>query len=176
MWAFVLAELIYGICPIYPPIRLLSMPLATALYTFGSIMLVVDAMRYLRIAIPFPLSSQPRGSISRPAIYPYIEDIVGVDGGGGSTYRRQLSARYEASPIFREMLSKLSLFWWIGAELAAVLTTALVFTLPREPAYVFGWSLPFVWAGIWNVATVWYVKKDLRREAKEWGKEVHIGR
>jgi hypothetical protein len=26
------------------------------------------------------------------------------------------------------------------------------------------------------VATVWYVKKDLRREAKEWGKEVYIGR
>ncbi|GFZ49882.1 hypothetical protein JCM24511_07285 [Saitozyma sp. JCM 24511] len=176
MWVFVLAELIYGTTPTLPPMRLLSMPLATVLYTFGTIMLVVDAMRYLRITIPFPLSSQPRGSVPRPAIYPYIEDIVAVDGGGGATYRKQLSDRYEASPIFRAMLSKLSLFWWIGAELVATLTTALVFTLPKEPAYVVGWSLPFLWAGIWTAATIWYAKRELRREAKQWSEEVDLGR
>jgi hypothetical protein len=176
MWVFVLAELIYGTTPTVPPMRLLSMPLATVLYTFGTIMLVVDAMRYLRITIPFPLSSQPRGSVPRPAIYPYIEDIVAVDGGGGATYRKQLSDRYEASPIFRAMLSKLSLFWWIGAESLAALTTVLVFTIPKEPAYVVGWSLPFLWAGIWTASTFWYVKKELGCEAKQWLEEVDLGR
>ncbi len=52
----------------------------------------------------------------------------------------------------------------------AVLTTILVFTLPKDAAFVVGWSVPFVWAGIWALGTTLYVRKELRREAKTWSK------
>ena len=70
------------------------------------------------------------------------------------------------------MLRRLGEFWAFGAESAAVLTTILVFTLGKDAAYVIGWSLPFVWAGIWIAGTIWYVKKKLRDEKKAWAEEV----
>lgn len=174
MWIVIMIELIVGSIPENPPIRLLSMPLATALYAFGSFMLIVDIMRQFRIPSPVRMSSQPKGSVLRPAIYTFIEDVVAVDGSGGTAYRERLNARFEASHIFRQMLHRLTLFWGVGAEVMAVVTTILVFTLDKDPAYVVGWTAPFVWAGVWTLGTVWYVKKDLKLEAERWGQDPKV--
>lgn len=161
-----------GTIPDHPPIRLLSMPLASLLYAFGSELLIVDIMRYFEIPAPVRISSIPKGAQLRPCIYSIIEDVVAVDGSGGTAYREALNKRYEASHIFRAMLRRLGVFWAIGAEATAVLTTILVFTLSEDVAYVIGWTVPFVWAGFWTWGTIWYVQRCLREEQRAWAEEV----
>lgn len=172
MWVVVMVELIVGTCFENPPIRLLSMPLATVLFTFGTELLIIDAMRLLGVPNLFRISSLPQGAQQRPGIYNIIEDVVAVDGGGGTDYRRRFSARYEASHIFRRMLHRLTIFWAIGAEAAAVLCTVLIFTLTSgDAAYVIGWTVPFIFAGIWALVTWWYVKRNLLYERTHWNRD-----
>lgn len=168
-----MVELIIGTIPKNPPIRLLAMPLATLLLTFGTELLIIDIARIMKIRSPLRISSMPKGTELRPGIYNIIEDIVAVDGSGGTAFRERLNARYEASHIFRQMLHRLTLFWAIGAEAMAVLTTILVFTLSDDAAYTVGWSAPFVWAGIWTLGTIWYVKKDLKLEQERWTQDLN---
>ncbi|KAL7424412.1 hypothetical protein Q5752_000094 [Cryptotrichosporon argae] len=168
MWVVIIAELVIGTCFTNPPIRLLSMPLASALFVFGTLLLVIDGLRLTRTPTPFPLSTQRAHGVPRPALYPFIEDVIAVDGGGHTEYRRRLDSRYAASPVFRRMLARLSLFWGFGAMAAATLTTVLVFVLERDVSYVIGWTLPWVWTGIWLLLTWAYVKRELRRERETW--------
>ena len=168
MWMVLMIELIVGTVPENPPIRLLSMPLASCLYVFGVILLTIDVTRLLGLPAPLKISSQTPGTTPFPAIYFIIEDVVAVDGYGGTEFRSRLMKRYEASEIFRAMLRVMSVFWWMGALSAAVLTTVLVFTLPKDAAFVVGWTVPFVWAGIWACATLVYVRRMLRVELSVW--------
>jgi len=141
------------------------------LYAFGTELLVVDILRYFQVPAPVRLSSVPKGAQLRPGIYSLIEDVCAVDGSGGTAFREALDRRYEASHIFRAMLRRLGIFWAIGAEGMAVVCTILIFTISPDAAYAVGWSAPFVWAGVWTVFTFWYVKKELKREDKEWTEE-----
>ncbi|ORY30780.1 hypothetical protein BCR39DRAFT_528281 [Naematelia encephala] len=168
MWILIIIELVVGSIPTLPPIRVLALPGPTALFVWGTLILLMEVLRLANVRAPIRISSQPRGSIILPAIYPIIEDIVAVDGGGGTAYRDRLGKRYEASSVFRQMLGRLSLAWGIGAELAGAVTIALVFTIEKDAAYVVGWALPVIWAGVWAVLTIWYVKKELKRELNQW--------
>ncbi|KAF5528534.1 hypothetical protein CGCA056_v000084 [Colletotrichum aenigma] len=152
-WIIIMIELIVGTVPEHPPIRLLSMPVTTMLFVFGTELLLVDTMRYFHVPAPCRISSIPKGAQLRPGIYSLIEDICAVDGSGGTEFRVALDRRYEASHVFRAMLRRLGVFWAVGAEACAVLCTVLIFTLDGDVAYTIGWSLPFVWAGIWTGAT-----------------------
>lgn len=148
------------------------MPVTTMLFAFGTELLVVDCLRIFRIPAPIRMSSIPKGAQLRPCIYTIIEDVVAVDGGGGTAYREALNRRYEASHVFRTMLRRLGVFWALGAEITAVVCTILIFTLHDDTSYVIGWSVPFVWAGVWAMATIWYVKKELKREKVAWAEEM----
>ncbi|KAF6832336.1 hypothetical protein CMUS01_06950 [Colletotrichum musicola] len=170
-WIIIMIELIVGTVPEHPPIRLLSMPVTTMLYVFGTELLLVDALRFFRVPAPVRISSVPKGAQLRPGIYSLIEDICAVDGSGGTEFRATLDRRYEASHVFRAMLRRLGVFWAVGAEACAVLCTVLIFTLAGDVAYTLGWSLPFVWAGIWTLATFGYVGRELKREARAWADE-----
>ncbi|WYZ42372.1 hypothetical protein EsH8_VI_000071 [Colletotrichum jinshuiense] len=170
-WIIIMIELIVGTVPEHPPIRLLSMPVTTMLFVFGTELLVVDICRAFRVPAPCRISSIPKGAQLRPGIYSLIEDICAVDGSGGTEFRAALDRRYEASHVFRAMLRRLGVFWAVGAEACAVLCTALVFTMTGDVAYTIGWSLPFVWAGVWTLATFWYVGYELKREARGWAEE-----
>ncbi|KAK5160298.1 hypothetical protein LTR16_012345, partial [Cryomyces antarcticus] len=59
------------------------------------------------------------------------------------------------------MLHRLTLFWAIAALVVAAATTAIVFTVQKDVAYVLGWVIPFAWAGVWATITVKWVQKDL---------------
>ena len=154
--------------------RLLSMPLTSMLYVFGTELLLVDTLRYFQVPAPVRLSSVPRGAQLRPGIYSVIEDICAVDGSGGTAFREALHQRYEASHIFRAMLRRLGIFWAVGAEGMAVVCTVLIFTIGTNAAYALGWSAPFAWAAVWAVFTTWYVKRELEREKTEWCEEVEL--
>lgn len=144
------------------------MPVTSLLFVFGTEVLIQDAMRLLGIPAPFRISSMPAKSQLRPGIYWVIEDVVAVDGSGGVEFRERLNARYEASHDFRQMLHRLTLFWGIGAETAAVVVTILVFTLQRDAAYCVGWAVPFIWAGVWTLITFRWVKRSMKLEETRW--------
>lgn len=170
MWMILMIELIVGTVPVNPPIRLLSMPLASALFTFSVILMLIDLLRFFGIASPVRISSQPKGMIPKPAIYFILEDVVAVDGCGTVAFRDALSVRYDSSHVFREMIRRLSVFWWVSGLAMAVVTTILIFTLPKEAAFVVGWSVPIVWAAVWALVTTMYVRRELKREETTWSK------
>ncbi|KAI9663495.1 MAG: hypothetical protein M1831_002504 [Alyxoria varia] len=167
-WIFIMFELIIGTAFETPPIRVLAMPVASLLWWFAFELLVADAMRYLGFPAPCRMSSVPKGHPLRPAISYIIEDVVAVDGSGGTQFRIEFNERYEASHYFRQMLHRLTIFWATGCLGCALLTTILIFTLDREVAYIVGWVLPFIWAGIWVLLTFPYVQRCLRREKVKW--------
>lgn len=168
MWIVVMVELIVGTIPDNPPIRLLAMPPTSLLYVFGVQMVFFEMMRLLRLPSPVRVSSQPRGSTLRPGVYSLIEDIVAVDGSGGTAFRERLDKRYRSSHIFRSMLERLTIFWAFGAVVVAVVMTSVIFTIDHEVAYTLGWSVPFVWAGLWAAITWLYVRRMLRIEIETW--------
>jgi hypothetical protein len=135
-WFFIMIELIAGTCPHDPPIRVLAMPAATMLFAIGFQLLALDILRIRGVPAPCRISSLPKGAPLRPGIYAYIEDICAVDGSGGTEFRQRLNLRYQASKAFREMLHRLTLFWAIGAIVCAAVTTAIIFTIQRDAAYV----------------------------------------
>lgn len=167
-WIFIMVELIVGTIPRFPPIRLLAMPVSSLCFWFAFELLVIDTYRYFHIPAPIRISSVPKGGLMRPAIYSIIEDVCAVDGSGGTEFRMRLNARYLASHYFRQMLHRLTIFWAFGTLLSAIVTTTLVFTLQKEVAYVIGWALPFVWAGVMIPPTFWYVFRCLKREYAKW--------
>lgn len=112
------------------------MPPASMLFAVGVQMLFIDVLRYMKVPAPFRISSLPRGTPLRPGIYSIIEDVIAVDGSGGTEFRQRLNLRYLASHVFRQMLHRLTLFWAVGALAAASATTAIIFTTHRNVAYV----------------------------------------
>ena len=132
----IMIELIVGTIPTEPPIRLLSMPVPTLTFAFGVELLIVDVARLFGLRAPFRISSLPKGAPLRPGIYSIIEDVVAVDGSGGTEFRERLNARYNASHYFRQMLHRITLFWALPACLVAAATTAIIFTVSKDVAYV----------------------------------------
>ncbi|KAI1848801.1 hypothetical protein JX265_001131 [Neoarthrinium moseri] len=172
-WIAIAVELAVASSPERPLRRLLAMPLATVLYIFGTVLLTIDALHYFAIPAPVRISSIPKGSQLRPGIYPLIEDVCAVNGGGKTEFRVALDRRYAASHIFRAMLRRLGFFWAVGAEACAGVTTALVYGLDDpDVAYTIGWCLPFVWAGFWAWATIVYVQRQLKKERSHWIREL----
>ncbi|KAF3765661.1 hypothetical protein M406DRAFT_231875, partial [Cryphonectria parasitica EP155] len=171
-WIIIMLELIIGTCQYWPPIRLLSVPLTTMLFTFGTELLLVDTLRLFRVPAPIRMSSIPKGAQLRPCIYTIIEDVVAVDGSGGTAFREALNRRYEASHVFRSMLRQLGIFWAVGAEAMAVVCMILIFTVSDDAAFTIGWSVPFGWAGVWSLCTIWYVKRELKKEKVAWAEQV----
>lgn len=125
-----------GTCPHDPPIRVLAMPASTMLFVIGCQLLLMDVLRIMKVPAPCRISSLPVGAPLRPGIYAYIEDICAVDGSGGTQFRQRLNLRYQASKHFREMLHRLTLFWAVGSIVCSAATTAIVFTIDRDIAYV----------------------------------------
>lgn len=163
------AVLIGGSIP-HPPLqRMLATPLALAFIMFGIKFIVngVAVQRKWRLKY-FRMSSFVKGAITPPITYTIIEDIVAVDGGGGERYRRAFMTRYYASPKFRALLRQMTWFWGVASLVIGVVLMILIFTVSKPVAYGLGWSVPSIWAGIWVLITIYWVKRALREEKTEW--------
>lgn len=160
-----------------PNRQLLALPLSSVQAIFGLVLLTVDILHLTSTRCPLRISSTARGSaIVPPGIYPLIEDICAVSGGGGTAFRMALARRYAASPVFRRMLSQLGCFWTIGTLGCASGTAYLVLTLEDiDLAYALGWTLPFAWGMLWSVITITYVRGMLAKEQQVWAQQVLIG-
>lgn len=175
VWLILAVELIVGSVPHEPYVRLIAMVLPTVMFYFGFVHLTLDVLRMMGYKAPFRISSTPKGAPMPTALYALIEDVVAVDGGGGQIYRYALRTRYLSSPYFRRMLFEMNCFWSGGSIIFAAVITALVFTLSEPVAFTLGWSLPFVWAGVWTLITIPWVQSDLRREKEAWAQNVEQG-
>ncbi|KZP31553.1 hypothetical protein FIBSPDRAFT_849524 [Athelia psychrophila] len=125
--------------------------------------------------LPFRLGSVPKGAPLRPGTYLLIEDIIAVDGGGGTAFRAAWNTRYEASAHMRRLLRRMDAFWGAGAVVCGAAVTGILWGVggadgERRVDRVFwvGWSVPFMWAGVWAWLTFRYVRACLREERKAW--------
>ncbi|KAE8388173.1 hypothetical protein BDV23DRAFT_174115 [Aspergillus alliaceus] len=167
-WVIIIAELGIGTIPEPPIMRMLAMPVPSIFFIFALEMLVFEVLYVLKKPAPFRISSIPKGDPMRPAIYPLLEDIVAVDGKGGTEFRTRLDQRYKTSPPFREMLHRVTMLWAVPQVVVAGGTLAGIVIADSELAYTLGWSVPAIWAGIWVLLTVICVRLDLRRERHYW--------
>ena len=103
-----------------------------------------------------------------PAIYTLVEDIVAVDGGGCVEFRQAWRIRYEHSAIMRRIIRVTSFYWGASGCICAAAFIAIAWTTPDDIGYGIGWGLPWLWAFTNLGITVWWVKKELRREQEEW--------
>lgn len=125
--------------------------------------------------LPMNLSSMRKGSIAPPSVFTIVEDVIAVDGGGGRIFRAAWLRRYEASEPFREMMFKLTIFWGLGCILAVGVACSVAFAVQTiYVAFALGWVIPFVWAGLWAVATTFWVQRMLKEEEASWQQSSHI--
>ncbi|KAL9105656.1 MAG: hypothetical protein Q9227_009205 [Pyrenula ochraceoflavens] len=176
---FMTVILIAASIPHEPLVRVLAIPLPVGFILLG-IWLYASAIMYqFKLPTPIRLSSTPKGVVAPPLVYHIIEDVVAVDGGGKLRFRDALHDRFEASPRFRRMLWHLTNFWGLPTAFMGAILIALIFTVDKEVAYGLGWGVPTVWAAIWTVITIIWVKAELKLEYDKWETEgggVRFGR
>lgn len=66
------------------------------------------------------------------------------------------------------MVERLSWFWGIGCMVIAIITTILIFSLEENVAFGVGWGLPYIWATIFVLVSIVFVKASLKEERRVW--------
>ena len=145
-------------------IRLLSLPTSVLVYLVATLTLISLVLNWTEWKLPFRFGSTEKGNALKPALFYIIEDVVAVDGEGGIEYRKAFNARYDSSPLFRNLIRDLSVIWMVWFYLLAWLFTGLVQGLPMGAVYAVGWAGPFPLVGLMAVWTIWYVKRQLKAE------------
>lgn len=112
------------------------------------------------------MSSTPKGSIWRPALVTILEDAGAIEGRGELAFRQAVMRRYETSPLFRQMIMRLTWAWGFGFVVIATVSTILIMALEENIAFGVGWGLPYVWVALYSLGTVVFVKRSLREERK----------
>lgn len=164
--------LVIGTAPTIPIIRLCAMTGATICYYFGTLFLITAFLTQYRFHLPFHMSSTPKGSLWRPALLAMLEDSGAIEGRCELAFRQAVMARYEASPLFRRMMLNLSWLWGVGFLAIAIVTTVLIMTIQNDHiAFGVGWGLPYVWAAIYTLGTVVFVKRSLKEERRLWNRD-----
>lgn len=161
--------LLIGTFPESPLIRICALPSTIICYYLGTLFLLTSTLTHLKIRLPFAMSSTPKGSLFQPALLAILEDSAAIEYRGELAARIALLKRYEASPLFRKMIRRLSWAWGGGFMGIAVVATLVIFGVEDERvAFGVGWGVPWIWAVVYSVGTVVFVKKSLRKERRVW--------
>jgi hypothetical protein len=168
---FIEIELVVGTIPNNPIVRLCAMPSATICFYMGFLFVGSAIMTMLGRPLPFNMSSVPKGSPWRPALYPFIEDFGALEMSGERAFRRQMLLRYNASALFRKMLLTLTWVWGVFFLVVGTGTTIAIMLLREEIAFGVGWGLPWVCGIFMTLATVVFVQRSLRHERADWKKK-----
>lgn len=144
---------------------------ATICFYCGILFILSATMTVLGCRLPFNMSSIPKGSPWRPALYPIIEDFGALEMSGERAFRKQLMLRYDASELFRKMLLTLTWAWGIFFLVVGSGTTVAIMLLSEDVGFGVGWGMPYPCAALMSFATVIWVKKSLRYERADWRKK-----
>jgi hypothetical protein len=126
------AILISASIPEPPLTRPLAMPPSMFFIQVGAQMVFSGVMCYFEKPAPFRISSVHKGRPFPPMVLTVLEDIVGVDGGGGRVYRQAVLERYAKSERFRDMIIRLNWFWGVPGLLVGIGTLLTVWLVPME--------------------------------------------
>lgn len=162
-------ELVAGTAPSDPIVRLCAMPSPTICFYLGFLFCSTAILTQLGWKLPFNMSSTPKGTPWRPALFGFIEDAGAIEGQGGVEYRQQLIKRYEMSPRFRRMVLLLSWGWGIGLLVVATIATVLIMVVETDIGFGVGWGLPYIFGAVYVFITVKFVRYQLAKERAEWG-------
>ncbi|RDL37870.1 Uncharacterized protein BP5553_05303 [Venustampulla echinocandica] len=166
-------ELVAATIPHNPWVRVCAMASPTICFYVGFLFCGTAILTQMRKTLPFNMSSTPKGSLWRPALFAYVEDAGALEGQGGVPYREAIMKRYEVSPRFRRMILILDWMWGVGLLAIAIISTVLIMVLDKNIAFGVGWGLPWAFSAVYALLTVWIVKHHLKREKAEWAmKEV----
>ena len=160
--------------------RIAALPLSLLVAQVCSQLLVVCILSSAGIAYPFTASSMEKGTRPiRPALYTIIEDVVSVDGGGGTAFRTSWDSRYQCSPDTRALLGHLSLFWGCSGLTMSAAVMVAIFVVPNaDVSWALGmsfstdfelyhsdlrsaWTVPWAWAAIMAIITKFWTKRAL---------------
>jgi len=164
-------ELICGTAPNNPIVRLCAMPSPTICFYLGFLFCSTALFTQLGWKLPFNMSSTPKGSPWRPALFCFVEDAGAIEGQGGVDYRKHIAKRYDMSPRFRRMFLILSWAWGLGLLIIASIATALIMVTDTFIGFGLGWGLPYVVGAVYVFITIRFVKSQLAKERAEWGTE-----
>lgn len=114
--------------------------------------------------IPVRVDSDPTGTPVRPLVYYAAEDFMAVDGCQGQEFRRRYLARYQMSPIFRQMILELTLLWIAGCTIFLGCVSAVIWNFSFEIAFGSTLGLLFAWVILWALLTYLWINLMLRRE------------
>ncbi|KAL2068447.1 hypothetical protein VTL71DRAFT_16545 [Oculimacula yallundae] len=166
---------VYGGLPPKPNPRMLALVAPAFIFVIAVEILIIDVLFLAGIKSPVRLSSVPRRRKLRPGIYFIVEDVIAVNGGGGTEYRERLEQRYLDSIQFRRLMIFMSFFWSLPAIIVATITVLFVLRTNRSLAYVLGPVVPFLWAIMWTAITFCVAKQHLYHERATWRRELRGG-
>jgi hypothetical protein len=172
MWTYTFALLVFAFpLAIAPAIAFYNFFLMATMMLVGPVAVVfafsLIAYHY-EWRLPVRCSSEPVGSLMKPAVLYCIEDVGAVDFMHGRTFRQRVHARYDASPPFRQLMSELTVYWVIAGAVYCGLTAAV--TWGADLNFAFGWVLGqfFIWAFVSWVGCHWLARRGLQRERAYW--------
>ena len=168
-----LAEIIIAPIPTNPIIKLLAVVNPSVVLSICTAIFLCDAASLLKMRAHFRISSIAKGELVRPGLYTLLEDIGSVDLNENHAFRKKLNERWEASPEFRQLLTRISLFWSVPGLLVSAICFAVVFTTDTVVGFAVGWALPFLWAILWILVTMPFVSRGLDEERQAWAKRYH---
>ncbi|KAK4934720.1 hypothetical protein LTR10_024093 [Elasticomyces elasticus] len=145
-------------------VRICSLPLSLLFFQVCTQLVVVNFMVISGARYPWRISSMPRGTPVRPALYTIVEDVVAVEGGKKERFRASLDHRYMVHAPTPKLLLDLSWIWGIGGLAVAVVLTALAFSLSDvDLAFTLGWSVPWAFVAIAGLITRSMMKATYRK-------------
>lgn len=120
-----------------------------------------------KVKCPFWMSSDAPGTPMKPGVFYLFEDIGAVDFRHGKEFRRQLHARYNASPVYRDLMWWETVFWVYGCTVYFAITAAVNWTTPFWFSYGFILGLLFLWLVSWAAMSI-FIAKYFHRKEERW--------
>lgn len=128
---------------------------------------LLDMACFMHLRAPFRISSIAKGEFIRPGLYTILEDVLAVDFNLGYNFRTTFNARWAASPVFRRLLSQLSIFWSLPGLLVSAICIVVIFTTGDDTGFAVGWGLPYLWIVVWAAITRIVIGRGLDKEQQE---------
>jgi len=100
------------------------------------------------------MSSDAPGTTMKPGAFYLFEDIGAVDFRLGKDFRRTLHERYEASPVYRDLMWYMTLWWACGCAFYFAVTAAITWTVRFGIAFGLVLGLLFAWLAVWAILSV----------------------
>ncbi|KAJ3936195.1 MAG: hypothetical protein NXY57DRAFT_282756 [Lentinula lateritia] len=172
MWTYTFALLVFAFpLAIAPAIAFYNFFLMSTMMLVGPVGVVfffsLLAYHY-QWRLPVRCSSEPVGSLMKPAVFYCLEDVGAVDFMHGRIFRQRVHRRWDASPPFRQLMTELTIYWVISGAIYCGLTAAVTWAATLN--FAFGWVLGqfFIWAFVSWVGCHFLARRGLKRERAYW--------